>query len=275
MSILGSKLDILKPEWLDIVFKGRNQAYGAYELRKQNPKSTVKALVITVLLFVVAVATPTIINKIEGFIPKAKPKVKIVEVVLPPPPPDAIKKPPPPPPEPPKPKVDQMRFPPPVVKPDNEVKEKDPPTVEELKVADPGPKEQKGDPTAAIRIDEPVGNSDTKAVTEDSNEIFNAVEQTAEYPGGLDAFNKYLGNSIRYPGIARENNVQGKVFLTFVVEKDGSLTDIKVLRGIGSGCDDEAIRVIKASKKWRPGMQNGRAVRQQYTVPINFTLAEN
>ena len=275
MSILGSKLDILKPEWLDIVFKGRNQAYGAYELRKQNPKSTVKALVITVILFAVAVATPTIINKIQGFIPKAKPKVKIVEVVLPPPPPDPIKKPPPPPPEPPKPKVDQMRFPPPVVKPDNEVKEKDPPTVEELKVADPGPKEQKGDPTQAIRIDEPVGNSDTKAVTEDTNEIFNAVEQTAEYPGGMDKFYEYLGKAIHYPGVARENNVQGKVFLTFVVEKDGSLTDIKVLRGIGSGCDDEAVRVIKASKKWKPGMQNGRAVRQQYTVPINFTLAEN
>jgi protein TonB len=274
MSILGSKLDILKPEWLDIVFKGRNQSYGAYELRKQNPKSTVKALVITVILFVVAVATPTIINKIEGFIPKAKPKVRIVEVVLPPPPPDQTKKPPPPPPEPPKPKVDQVRFPPPVVKPDNEVKEKDPPTVEELKVADPGPKDQKGDPTAAIRIDEPIGNSDTKAVTEDSNEIFTAVENSAEYPGGIDKFYDYLGKSIRYPGVARENNVQGKVFLTFVVEKDGSLTDVKVLRGIGSGCDEEAVRVVKASKKWKPGMQNGRAVRQQYTVPISFTLAE-
>ncbi|MES2278289.1 MAG: TonB family protein [Bacteroidota bacterium] len=274
MSMLGSKLDILKPEWLEIVFNNRNKSYGAYELRKQNPKSTVKALVITLILFVVAVSAPTIINKIKGFIPKAKEKVKIVEVVLPPPPPDAAKKPPPPPPEPPKPKVEQMRFPPPVVKPDNEVKEKDPPTVEELKVADPGPKDQKGDPTAAIRIDEPVGNSDTKAVTEDVNEIFTAVEQSAEFPGGLDKFGAYLGKNIRYPAVARENNVQGKVFLQFVVERDGSLTDIKVVRGIGSGCDEEAVRVIKASPKWKPGMQNGRAVRQQYTVPISFTLAE-
>jgi protein TonB len=273
--MLGSKLDILKPEWLDIVFKGRNQSYGAYALRKENPKSTVKALYITVILFVVAVSLPTIINKIKGFIPKAPDKVKIIEVNLKPPPPvDETKKPPPPPPEPPKPKVDQVRFPPPVVKPDNEVKEKDPPTVEDLKTADPGPKDQKGDPTAAIRIDEPVGNSDAKAVTEDPNEIFTAVENSAEFPGGIEKFYKYLGNSIRYPAVARENNVQGKVFLTFVVEKDGSLTDIKVMRGIGSGCDEEAMRVIKASPKWKPGQQNGRTVRQQYTVPISFTLQD-
>ncbi|GAB3918041.1 energy transducer TonB [Mucilaginibacter boryungensis] len=275
MSFLSSKLDILKPEWLDIVFNGRNKSYGAYELRKQNPKSTVKALIFTVLLFVFAVSLPTIINKIKGFIPKAPEKVKIVEVNLKPPPPiDNTKKPPPPPPEPPKPKVDQVRFPPPVVKPDNEVKEKDPPTQEELKVADPGPKDQKGDPNAAIRIDEPVGNSDTKAVTEESNEIFTAVEEQASFPGGLGKFGDYLGKNIRYPAVARENNVQGKVFLTFVVERDGSLTDIKVLRGIGSGCDEEAIRVIKASPKWKPGMQNGRAVRSQFTVPISFTLQE-
>ncbi|GAB3938207.1 energy transducer TonB [Mucilaginibacter myungsuensis] len=274
--MLGSKLDILKPEWLEIVFNDRNKAYGAYELRKQNPWNTVKALSITLLFFVVAVGTPTVINKIQKFIPKAKEKPKIItEVNLKPPPPlDETKKPPPPPPEPPKPKVDQVRFPPPVVKPDNEVKEKDPPTVEELKVADPGQKDQKGDPTAEVRIDEPVGNSDVKAVTEDSNEIFSAVEESAEYPGGIDKFYKYLENTMKYPSVARENNVQGKVFLTFVVEKDGALTDIKVLRGIGSGCDEEAVRVVKGSKKWKPGMQNGRAVRQQYTVPISFTLSE-
>ena len=273
--MLGSKLDILKPEWLDVVFVGRNKNYGAYELRKQNPKNTNKALLIAVLLFVFAVSLPTIINKIKGFIPKPKDKVKIVEVTLKPPPPlDDTKKPPPPPPEPPKPKVDQVRFPPPVVKPDNEVKEKDPPTVQELEVKDPGQKDQKGDPNAEIRIDEPVGNSDTKQVTEDDNQIFTAVEKSAEFPGGIEKFYAYLSKTIRYPAVARENNVQGKVFLTFVVEKDGSLTDIKVLRGIGSGCDEEAVRVIKASPKWRPGQQNGRTVRQQYTVPINFQLQD-
>jgi protein TonB len=195
-------------------------------------------------------------------------------VVLQPPPPVNKQKPPPPPPEPPKPKVDQVKFPPPVVKPDNEVKEQ-PPTVKELEVADPGQKNIKGDPNADIKIDEPVGNSDVKQVTEeDPNKIFTAVEQEPTPAGGMPAFYKYLQNNMRYPAVAKENNVQGKVFMQFVVEKDGSLTDVKVIRGIGSGCDQEAIRVLQNAPKWRPGIQNGRPVRVQYNVPISFTLQQ-
>ena len=273
--MLGSKLDILKTEWIDVVFVDRNKAYGAYDLRKQNPKNTSKALVIGIILFVFLISFQTIVNFISGFIPKASEKVKITNVVLQPPPPLDKTKPPPPPPEPPKPKVDQVKFPPPVVKPDNEVKEQ-PPTVKELEVADPGQKTQKGDPNAEIKIDEPVGNSDVKQVTEeDPNKIFTAVEQEPSYPGGLDKFYAYLGRNIHYPAVAKENNVQGKVFLTFVVERDGSLTDIKVLRGIGSGCDEEAVRVLKAAPKWKPGIQNGRPVRVQYNVPITFTLTSD
>jgi len=137
--MFGSKLDILKPEWIDVVFTDRNKAYGAYDLRKENPKNTNKALIIGVAFFVLVISAQTIINFISGFIPKATDKVKITNVVLQPPPPVDQKKPPPPPPEPPKPKIDQVKFPPPVVKPDNEVKEQ-PPTVKELEVADPGQK---------------------------------------------------------------------------------------------------------------------------------------
>jgi protein TonB len=270
--MLGSKLDILKTEWIDVVFTDRNKAYGAYDLRKQNPKNTSKALAIGIVVFVFLISFQTILNFISGFIPKAHEKMKITNVVLQPPPPIDQKKPPPPPPEPPKPKVDQVKFPPPVVKPDNEVKEQ-PPTVKELEVADPGQKTVKGDPNAEIKIDEPVGNSDVKQVTEeDPNKIFTAVEKEPNFPGGEAAFANYLGKNIHYPAIAKENNVQGKVFLSFVVERDGSLTDIRVVRGIGSGCDDEAVRVLKASPKWRPGIQNGRPVRVAYTIPISFTL---
>src|ERR1700743_245923 len=270
--MLGSKLDILKPEWLDVVFVDRNKAYGAYDLRKQNPKTTSKALIIGIVVFVFLISFQTIVNFISGFIPKATEKVKITNVVLQPPPPIDKTKPPPQPPEPPKPKVDQVKFPPPVVKPDNEVKEQ-PPTVKELEVADPGQKTVKGDPNADIKIDEPVGNSDVKQVTEeDPNKIFTAVEKEPGFPGGDEAFLKYLSKNIHYPAIAKENNVQGKVFLSFVVEKDGSLTDVKTVRGIGSGCDDEAMRVLKASPKWKPGIQNGRPVRVSYTIPVSFTL---
>ena len=272
--MFGSKLDILNQQWIDVVFSGRNKAYGAYDLRKENPRNTNKALLIGVAVFVLAISFKTILNKLEGFIPKADEKVKVTEVVLPPPPVDATKKPPPPPPEPPKPKVDQVRFPPPVVKPDNEVREKDPPTIKELAVADPGQKDQKGDPNADIKIDEPVGNADIKQVVEaDPNQIFTAVEKQPQFPGGEAGFNKYLSKNLRYPAIARENNVQGRVVLTFVVERDGSLTDIKVLRPLGSGTDEEAIRALKSSPKWSPGIQNGRPVRVQYSIPINFALA--
>jgi protein TonB len=271
--MFGSKLDILKPEWIDVVFTDRNKAYGAYDLRKENPKNTNKALIIGVVFFVLVISAQTIINFISGFIPKASDKVKITNVVLQPPPPIDQKKPPPPPPEPPKPKIDQVKFPPPVVKPDNEVKEQ-PPTVKELEVADPGQKTQKGDPNADIKIDEPVGNADVKQVTEeDPNKIFAAVEQEPKFPGGEDAFIRYLGKNIRYPAVAKENNTQGKVFMSFVVEKDGSLTDIKVVRGIGGGCDEEATRVLRQSPKWTPGVQNGRKVRVAYTIPISFTLS--
>jgi len=150
-----------------------------------------------------------------------------------------------------------------------------PPTVKELEVADPGQKNIKGDPNADIKIDEPVGNSDVKQVTEeDPNKIFTAVEQEPGFKGGIEKFYSYLQKNIRYPAVAKENNVQGKVFLSFVVEKDGSLTDIKVVRSLGSGCDDEAVRVLKGSPRWNPGIQNGRPVRVQYTMPISFTLQQ-
>lgn len=271
--MFGSKLDLLDQKWIDVIFTGRNKTYGAYELRRDNGRNTRNALFIGVAVFVLAISANTILNLISGFIPKAKEKVKITSVVLQPPPPDLKKPPPPPPPEPPKPKVDQVKFPPPVVKPDIEVKEK-PPTVKELEVADPGQKNLKGDKNAEVNIDEPVGTSEAKVTEEDPNKIFTSVEKIPEFPGGIEAFYKYLGKSIKYPSVARENGTQGRVIVSFVCERDGSLTDIKVARGIGDGCDEEAVRVLRASPRWKPGIQNGRPVRVAYSVPISFTLAE-
>ena len=271
--MLGSKLDIFNQQWIDVVFAGRNKAYGAYELRKDNGRNAGKALLIAVIVFVLIISANTIINFITGFIPKAKEKVKITNVVLAPPPVDIKKPPPPPPPEPPKPKVDQVKFPPPVVKPDVEVKEK-PPTIEDLKVADPGQKNIKGDKNADVTIDEPVGNSDAKVTEEDPNKVFTAVEQEPAFPGGMEKFYAYLNKNIRYPAVAKENGTQGKVIVSFICEIDGSLTQIKVLRGIGDGCDDEAMRVIRNSPRWTPGVQNGRKVRVSYSVPISFSLSD-
>lgn len=109
---------------------------------------------------------------------------------------------------------------------------------------------------------------------DNNNEIFTAVENSAEFPGGIEGFYRYLAANIRYPEEARQHNVQGKVFATFIVEKDGSITSIKILRGLGSGIDGEAVRVLSNMPKWNPGVQNGYAIRQQYTVPISFSIVE-
>jgi len=101
---------------------------------------------------------------------------------------------------------------------------------------------------------------------------FVSIEKVPEFPGGMKKFYEYLGKSIKYPEAAQNNNVQGKVWLSFTVEKDGGLSDIKITRGLGSGTDEEAKRVLAESPKWLPGIQNGRAVRVKYNININFTL---
>jgi protein TonB len=103
-------------------------------------------------------------------------------------------------------------------------------------------------------------------------EIFTVVEQNAEPEGGMDAFYKYLNKALKYPAQARRMGVEGKVYVQFVVEKDGSLTDIKIVKGIGAGCDEEAERVVREAKKWKPGKQRGRPVRQRMVIPIIFKL---
>ncbi len=107
---------------------------------------------------------------------------------------------------------------------------------------------------------------------EEEMEIFTVVESMPEFPGGESALYKFLAKNIEYPQIANEGGIQGRVFVTFVVEKDGSITDVRVLRGIGGGCDEEAIRVVKSMPKWKPGKQRGKPVRVQYNLPIKFTL---
>ena len=103
-------------------------------------------------------------------------------------------------------------------------------------------------------------------------EIFQIVEEMPAYPGGDQKLMEYIAKNIKYPQIARESSIQGRVFVNFVVEPDGSVTNVKVLRGIGGGCDEEAMRVIKSMPKWKPGKQRGKAVRVSYQIPVMFKL---
>ena len=103
-------------------------------------------------------------------------------------------------------------------------------------------------------------------------EIFQIVEEMPSFPGGEGKLMEYVAKNIKYPQIARETGIQGRVFVGFVVEPDGSISNVKLLRGIGGGCDEEAMRVIKSLPKWKPGKQRGKPVRVSYQIPVFFKL---
>jgi protein TonB len=260
------KLDIFKNQWLEIVFEGRNKVYGAYELRKTNSKTTVRALIIGSVLFGLAIAMPLLINMIPDSQDDTSLDTKITTVKLPPKdkPKENIPPPPPPPP-----KVDQVKFVKPVVAKAEEVTE-EPPKIVEIKDKKLGDETIKGDPDADLTV-EPVGNGPADVV--DDNNIYNTagIEVKPDFPGGMEKFYKYVGNNYRTP---EEEGLKGKVYVTFVVEKDGSLTDIKVVRDIGFGTGKEAVRVLQKCPKWNPGEQNGKKVRVLYSLPITIQSAE-
>lgn len=124
--------------------------------------------------------------------------------------------------------------------------------------------------SAQITIPDNSGNRDLNA---QNDEVFTVVEVQPEYPGGDEARILYLQKNIQYPSEARKAGIQGTVYLTFVVEIDGTLTDVRILRRIGGGCDEEAVRVVKMMPKWKPGTQKGKPVRVQFNMPLRFILA--
>jgi TonB family protein len=121
--------------------------------------------------------------------------------------------------------------------------------------------------TPPLPIDEPDATKKIK-----KREIFTAVEQNPEFAGGQAEMYRYLGENIKYPAAAQRANISGRVFVKFVVEDDGSIGDVVVMKGIGFGCDEEAIRVVKSMPRWKPGVQNGKNVRVYYNMPIVYKL---
>ncbi len=107
---------------------------------------------------------------------------------------------------------------------------------------------------------------------EDVDQIFSVVEETAEPKGGMPAFYKYVSEKMKYPAQARRMGVEGRVFVEFVVNRDGSIVDVKAIKGIGAGCDEEAVRVVQSAPAWKPGKQRGKPVRQKMVIPIIFKL---
>ena len=107
---------------------------------------------------------------------------------------------------------------------------------------------------------------------EDVDQVFSVVEESAEPKGGMPAFYKFVGEKMKYPAQARRMGVEGRVFVEFVVNRDGSIVDVKAIKGIGAGCDEEAVRVVQSAPSWKPGKQRGKPVRQKMVIPIIFKL---
>ena len=246
----------------DLVFATRNKEYGSYYLRKRYKRYLTISLIIGLLLLGGAVGYPLI----NAYLNKSKlirenertvsaDMMDIPKEELPPPPP------PPPPPEA---LVEKVKFTAPVVVEDTNI-ETGLMTQDDLSAK---PQEA---PTEEVEI-EIVEEKPQVIEQKVEAEIFTVVEEQPTYPGGEEARMRYLQENIKYPEEAKELGIQGRVFVTFVVEVDGSITDVRVLRGIGGGCDQEAIRVVKGMPKWVPGKQRGVPVRVQFNLPIKFTL---
>ena len=265
------KLDLFKKQWIDIVFEGRNKAYGAYELRKENPKTTIRALIIGAVIFGLAVASPLIADLIPDRSDEdTSLDQKIVTIKLPPKEEQPKDLPPPPPPPP---KVDQVKFVKPVVAKTEEIVE-EPPKMEDIKDKKLGDKTIEGDPNAPLEQVEVGDGPPQQQVVEEDNSIYNTagIQVQPEFPGGIEKFYKFVSKNFVSPD--DESFGGGKVLVTFVVEKDGSLTDIRIIRDPGFGTGKEATRVLKSSPKWNPGEQNGKRVRVQYSLPITLQAAE-
>ena len=275
-----SKIDLISNEWTDLVFEGRNQAYGAYKLRKGTAKRNVWALIIVglaaALLYLglqlqkMAEANKKVENTQAVELAKLNTEKKEAKVEKK----EIIKQ------EPEK-VVEQVKssvkFTAPVIKKDSEVKEEDEIKLDEVQKSDKavgaftveGNDEVGG---AVLKAKEDIAAPEPPKHVVEETKIFTVVEQMPMYPGGYGALMGYLRDNIHYPTVAAENGVQGRVVVGFVVERDGSITDVKILRGVDPSLDREAMRVVKNMPKWTPGKQNGSAVRVKYQVPVSFRL---
>ena len=250
--------------WDDIVFEGRNQNYGAYVIRKDYSRTLMIALGATLLVIALMVWGPAIAEMLKGeeVVEKAPPK-KLVYTELSAPPP--IDKPKPPPPQIQLPKLQKViKFVPPKVVKEEVVEEI--PTIEEIKQNEVAAVEVEGD--AQVVFEEPV----VQVVEEDENKVFLVVEQQPEFEGGYEAMMNFIKKNMRYPASARRMGIDGTVYVSFVVGKDGGINDVKVIRGISADCDKEAVRVVQAMPPWKPGKQNGKPVFVRFNLPIKFKL---
>ena len=277
-----SQIDLIDNRWSDIMFENRNKEYGAYVLRRQTTARNIKSIIAVLILFAIVMVYMVAKNAYDDYQKahmaqtqvteltalqeqKKEAKVERKEIVK-------------------QEKVEQVvekvkssiKFTAPVIKKDDEVRPED-----EMKSQD-----EIMNSKVAVGFANVVGNDESGEVLkakevlvtepvkpkEEENKVFDVVEQMPSFPGGMAALMAYLQKSIKYPPVAEENGIQGRVVCTFVVERDGSVTDVRVAKSVDPSLDKEAVRVVSAMPKWIPGKQNGQSVRVKYTLPVTFRL---
>lgn len=272
-----SKVDLISNAWCDLVFEGRNQSYGAYRLRKSTGKRNIWSILIVLIAAVVifsaiaiknviqanqkvaiktAVELSSIQTKKEAKVEKKAP-VKIEQ----PKPVERVKS--------------SIKFTAPVIKKDEEVRPED-----EMKNQDELMKTKTTIGAFNVQGNDEVGGEVLKAKEEiaqpeppkEDNKVFDVVEEQPSFPGGQGALMQWLRDNIKYPVIAAENGIEGRVIVQFVVSKTGSISDVRVARGVDPSLDKEAVRVVSNMPNWTPGKQNGTTVNVRYTLPVTFKL---
>ena len=277
-----TQIDLISNEWSDLLFENRNKEYGAYVLRHQTSTRNIMSIIAVLILFAIVMAVMVAKNAYDDYkashirhedvviltnLPNQKPEPKVeraepvrqekIEEVV-----ENVRK--------------SIKFTAPVIKKDDEVDPKD-----EMRTQDEIMKSK-----VAISVFDVINGSEegdvlkakqvlvTEVVKprEEETKIFTVVEQMPSFPGGEAALMQYLSKNIKYPPFAEENNIQGRVICTFVVERDGSVSDIRIARSVDPSLDKEAIRVVSGMPKWIPGRQNGQSVRVKYTLPVTFRL---
>jgi len=275
-----AKIDLIDNGWVDLVFEGKNQAYGAYQLRKETGKRNLKALITMFLMFAAIAAIVIAKVSIDNYIASRNAAIETdVELQNLAEKKEIKQEKKDDPDDPGKIEVERVKssvaFTVPEIKKDDEVKEdqemKSQDDLAETNTAIGAFTVEGNDETAEVKhVEEKI--AEPEPVKEEETKVFDVVEQMPSFPGGAGALMQYLSSNIKYPVVAEENGVQGRVVCTFVVEKDGSITDVRVIKSVDPSLDKEAMRVVKSMPKWIPGKQNGAAVRVKYTVPVTFRL---
>jgi protein TonB len=277
-----SQIDLIDNRWSDLMFENRNKEYGAYVLRRQTTARNIKSIITVLILFALVMVYMVAKNAYDDYQAKHQAQTQVTELTAlqeqkkeakverk-----EVVKQE----------KVEQVvekvkssiKFTAPVIKKDDEVRPED-----EMKSQD-----EIMNSKVAVGFANVIGNDENGEVLkakealvtepvkpkEEENKVFDVVEQMPSFPGGMAALMAYLQKSIKYPPVAEENGIQGRVVCTFVVERDGSVTDVRVAKSVDPSLDKEAVRVVSAMPRWIPGKQNGQSVRVKYTLPVTFRL---